>query len=215
MSLLEFTLGREEEETSEAKMQGIAFAEVIEIDDLSFEGRVKLRLPWMPNVEPWARVATISAGGGYGAYFIPQAGEEVVVAFNQGNIAEPIVLGSLWSTTARPPTMRPDGPRALRVIRTPVGNEIEIDDLTQSITIKTTQQQTVSMTTEGVEVSGPTASIKMSTAGAVEIKGEVSINLDAPTITIGGTVVNIKGKASAELKSNGLTNIAGANVDIN
>ncbi len=54
----------------------------------------------------WARVASFMAGeyivddnslGQRGAFFMPEIGDEVLVAFEHGDISRPIVIGRLWS----------------------------------------------------------------------------------------------------------------------
>ena len=69
--------------------------------------RVQLALPWLPGYQPWARLANQSAGTDRGSYFVPQAGDEVLVAFNHGDVREPYVLGSLWNTIDKPPADDP------------------------------------------------------------------------------------------------------------
>ena len=52
-------------------------------------------LPWLPGFMPWARLSTQMAGMGRGSFFVPQIGDEVLVAFNHGDVREPYVLGTL------------------------------------------------------------------------------------------------------------------------
>ena len=67
-------------------------------------------------LEPmWARVSTLMAGDRRGTWFVPDVGDEVLVAFQGGDPRQPIVLGSLWSASDRPPeTMDPAGRNAVR-----------------------------------------------------------------------------------------------------
>ena len=61
--------------------------------------RVKVRFPWLSNdVESnWARVAAPMAGKGRGAYFLPEVDDEVLVAFEHGQVDHPFVVGCLWN----------------------------------------------------------------------------------------------------------------------
>src|SRR5258706_10454277 len=88
-------------------VNGVAVAKVIDNIDIQGTARVQISLPWLPGFEPWARVASPMAGMGRGTYFIPQVGDEVLVAFNQGDIREPYILGALWSSVDKPPALLP------------------------------------------------------------------------------------------------------------
>ena len=74
------------EAPEERRINGVAEAIVINNVDCLAVGRVQVRLPWLPGHEPWARVATMMAGMGRGSYFIPQIGDEVLVAFKNGDV---------------------------------------------------------------------------------------------------------------------------------
>ena len=39
-----------------------------------------------------------------GVSFTPEAGDEVVVAFQSGSVSAPVVLGNLWNGSDTPPT---------------------------------------------------------------------------------------------------------------
>ena len=68
------------------RVYGVAPAQVISNEDTHGEGRVQIMLPWIPGHKPWARVAMPMTGAGHGMYFMPQAGDEVLVAFGQGDV---------------------------------------------------------------------------------------------------------------------------------
>ena len=48
-------------------ISGVAVGQVIENRDATGLARVQLRLPWLPGVQPWARVAVPMAGPGASA----------------------------------------------------------------------------------------------------------------------------------------------------
>jgi Rhs element Vgr protein len=87
------------------RLPGVAIALVDDNDDPDDMGRVRLRFPWMGEdaVSFWARVAMPGAGKDYGMVWIPQVGDEVLVAFEHGDPSHPFVIGALWNGTDTPP----------------------------------------------------------------------------------------------------------------
>src|SRR2546423_14398176 len=92
-------------------------------------GRVKVRLPQVLAAgegahEARARIASFMAGTNRGTWFIPDVGDEVVVAFEQGNLDRPYVLGSLWNSANPLPAV--DNNKKL--VRSRNGVQITLDD---------------------------------------------------------------------------------------
>jgi len=90
-------------------------------------GRVQVQLPWLSESMgdyPWAAVATPLTGGDRGMYFMPELGDEVAVAFEQGSFEHPIIVGFLWNGAQQPPETDPKN----RVIVTPGGHTLRFED---------------------------------------------------------------------------------------
>jgi uncharacterized protein involved in type VI secretion and phage assembly len=210
----EVTSGRGHDEQ---RIYGVAVAEVINNIDVTQAARVQLRLPWLPDYEPWARVAAMSAGSSRGAFFIPQVGEEVLVAFNHGDVREPYVVGSLWNGQDQPPASSPTDSVTKRLIKTPAGHEIELDDLQQSVLVKTSTGQQVKLAADSIELSttGGTAKVTLGTAGRIELTATTELEIKAPSVSIKGTSVDINADGSANLKGGGACAIKGGVVTIN
>ncbi len=87
------------------RLPGVVIALVDDNDDPQAMGRVRLRFPWMGEdaVSFWARVAMPGAGPDYGVVWMPQVGDEVLVAFEHGDSSRPFVIGGLWNGTDLPP----------------------------------------------------------------------------------------------------------------
>ena len=80
-------------------------ADVIDNADPQGQGRIKVKFKWAcktNDVTEWLRVITPDAGSSEkvsknrGFVFIPEIGDQVAVSFEEGNIARPIVLGSVF-----------------------------------------------------------------------------------------------------------------------
>ena len=74
------------------------------------------------DLSPWARIALPMAGVLHGMYFIPNINDEVLVAFEHGDVNAPYIIGSLWNAMAPPPLQSPVP--QIRAIRTLAGNQI-------------------------------------------------------------------------------------------
>lgn len=109
-----------------AKVYGVVTAEVLSADDPQNEGRVKVRYKNLPadNEGYWAPVATMMAGTERGTWYRPEAGDDVLVAFDQGDVNHPYVIGYLWNGEQRPPS----NDNHLRLIHSVNGHKISLYD---------------------------------------------------------------------------------------
>ena len=72
-------------------------------------GRVKVQFPWDrqgkhdANSSCWAAGRTLWAGKKWGMIHIPRVGQEVIVAFEEGDPDRPIIVGSVYNAEQMPP----------------------------------------------------------------------------------------------------------------
>lgn len=206
------------QEEREQRVYGVVVGEVINNLDLMTQGKVKVRLPFLGGIEPWARVAVLSAGSSCGTYFMPQQGDEVLVAFHHGDIREPYVIGSLWNAQDSPPASIPTDAISKRIIKTPAGHEIVLNDMEQSITVTSSTQQKVVIDATQIQISstGGTAKITMDVSGSIKIEGKISIEIKSlASLTLKGATVSVESDGMMTLKSSGVLNIQGSVVKIN
>lgn len=136
--------------STDKRYYGVVEALVVE-NEGDDEGRVKVKFPWFDGgatVTEWCRVSQLYAGGGYGSVFVPEIGDEVLVAFVHGDMRFPIVLGGLYNGVDKPPTARTDG-RDQKIIRTKAGHEVLLDDGAKEIRITTAEGGTVTVNADG------------------------------------------------------------------
>ena len=102
-----------------ARVTGPA-GEKIHVDEF---GRIKVRFRWdhagadSDTSSCWVRVAQAAAGAWGGTWFLPRVGDEVLVAFLDGDPDRPVVTGSVYGKDAKPPFL-PGTNRAQSGIRT-------------------------------------------------------------------------------------------------
>ena len=113
--------------------KGVALALVTQNKDPEGLGRVKLRFPWesQPRESDWARCAVPMAGKDRGTYFLPEIGDEVLVAFEREDMRFPYVLGALWNGQDKPPESNSNGQNDRRVIKSRSGHKLTFDDGSQ------------------------------------------------------------------------------------
>ena len=113
---------------------GVFLARVTDLADPDNRGRIQVRLHGADGVAGhdaplWAMLVAPFAGDQRGAWWVPDVGDLVAVAFVQGDARLPLVLGGLWHGAAAPPESM-DGASAnkLKVVRSRNGVKITLDD---------------------------------------------------------------------------------------
>ncbi len=218
MSLIE-DIGIEELRSN--RLNGVAPAIVTNNQDPEGLGRVKVSFPWLSdeNETDWVRVATLMAGPERGSFFLPEVGDEVLVAFEHGDINAPYVIGMLWNGQQKPPETNSDGKNNVRKIRSRSGHEIVFDDddraKKEKIEIHTKAGHRIvlddSAGGEKIEVVDKTGSNRIvidSVKNSIGIECGMQLKIKAQTVEIEGT-------ASLTLKSNAVLTIQGMPVKIN
>lgn len=93
-------------------------------------GQIKANFPWLAedHKSDWIRIATAMSGNKRGSFFMPELQDEVLLAFNQGDMRLPYVVGFLWNGQDLPPGQDPRDRR----ITSKNGHEIRFLDATPS-----------------------------------------------------------------------------------
>lgn len=110
------------------RMPGVVNGVVKSVDDPDQQGRVQVSFPFLggQNDSTWAPVATLMSGGGRGSWFMPEVGDEVLVAFSQEDVEHPFIIGFLWNGQDKPPVSGIDA--KVRRLQTVSGHHVDFDD---------------------------------------------------------------------------------------
>jgi uncharacterized protein involved in type VI secretion and phage assembly len=230
---------KEKDADGSGKIEGIAIGIVANNKDPEGLGRVKIKFPWQDeNTETsWARMSTLMGGKDRGSFFLPEVGDEVVVAFDHGDINHPYVIGALWNRNDKPPESNKDGKNNIKIIRSRCGHELILDDSSQKerIEIHSKSGQVIlldgSMKEEKLEVRSASGHsiILEDTPGKEKVKimdksgnyilldslqnlVEISSKLK---VRIKASIIEIESGGMMKIKSDGIMDIKGSLVKIN
>src|SRR5437016_911166 len=189
---------------------GVYPARVTDIVDPDQQGRVKVRLPGVPdtgdsNYEAWARLATMMAGNNRGTFFIPDVDDEVLVAFEGGNARRPYVVGALWNGQDSPPEqMDSAGNNYLKTILSRQGVRITLDDtdgatklrletpMGQSIVLSDEDLSIVAQDTTGNSIKLAPEGITITAVSQVEVQAS-TVQVDAGMVTVNAAFSEFSG----------------------
>jgi Rhs element Vgr protein len=187
-------------------------------------GRVKLKMPWLNNeVETdWVRVLSPNAGNGRGFFFVPEINDEVLIAFENGDIKRPYVLGGLYNgQDAAPLTAsqyHAEGSTKKRVLKSRSGHTLEFDDTSNAevVTLRSKSGHQLVMDDSSepkIVLKDKTGTLKITfdsqskkiiidanATGGMDLKspGKITIKSSGSDVVIEG--INVNAKASAETK---------------
>ena len=181
------------------RFYGVTVGVVTNTKDPENLGRVKVKLPWLSDQDEsyWARVVAPMAGSDRGLYWLPEVDDEVLVAFEQGDMAFPYILGGLWNGKDKPPEKNEDGNNNKRMIKSRSGHTILFDDTKDKEKIviqdKTGNNKiTIDSKTNSME-------IKVEKDLTIETKGKISIKSTGNDIAIECQNLTIKTQQNYQL----------------
>jgi len=210
---------QDEEKKESGTVEGVAIAIVTNNKDPQNWGRVKLKYPWREDQQEseWVRVAALAAGKDRGSLWVPEVKDEVLVAFEKGNVNHPFVLGALWNGQDKPPAKNDDGKNNTKLIKTRSGHELRFFDKDQEefVEVKTQGGHTLRLDDKAgsaqvqIKDSSGNNKITIQTVGdSIEIESGLTLKIKSQTISI-------EAGASMTLKASGTLTIQGALVKIN
>ena len=208
----------------------------------AMDGRVCVTIPTrndQANELKWARVAMPSGGSKWGHYFLPEVGDQVLLAFEGGNIEKPYVIGCIQKTSDKFLKDAVDKDNQFKKIMTRHGSHITFEDnskdedgLKDKITVETAQAKhqilmdnenekirigdkknedfILMKTTEG---SG-TLDIKIKSKVTIKVGDNITMTMngESGTVTIEASSVVLKGSDKVTMESDNTINLKAAQV---
>ena len=223
-------------------IEGLHVGVVLELDeDPQGEHRIQVRVPTAGLERVWARLLQLHASNGFGAFFVPEVGDEVLLGWFNNDPGFPVILGSLYSSKNMPPypfeaanNMKALVTRSkarlefndedkVIALTTPGHNKLVFSDKGKSITLTDQNGNEIELGTGGITLDSP-KDIKISAKGAISLEAvgglnmasKADVKLEGLNVECAAQVgLRAKGAATAELSASGQTIVKGALVTIN
>jgi uncharacterized protein involved in type VI secretion and phage assembly len=184
------------------RFYGVTVGIVTNNQDPDGLGRVKVKLPWLSEEHEshWARLLTPMAGPERGLYCLPEVDDEVLVAFEHGQVEFPYVLGALWNGQDKPPEQNDDGQNNRRTLKSRSGHVITLDDTKDQEQIvirdKTGKNEIV------IDSKNNTLNIRVEGDLTIEAKGKISLKSSRGDVSIQGNNLSLQAQQNCEIKAN-------------
>lgn len=226
---------------NEQIMHGVYCGVVTDNKDPNNLGRLKVKIPVIDDQKEfdWARMTTPMGGAGRGTLLIPEVGDEVLVAFELGDIRSPIIIGSLWNETDKPPEGKNDKNDIRKIktragheiifndsdsdgkitIKTKAGHQLDFEDKSKAITLKTSDgsQKLVMDGTKGnIAITSGQTEVKITKTGDITLQGNNAITIKGTQIKLeSNAMLQLKANANVSIQATGILELKGSMVKIN
>jgi uncharacterized protein involved in type VI secretion and phage assembly len=169
-------------------------------------GRVKVKFPTLTEADEsnWARVVGVGAGANRGFDCLPEVDDEVLVAFEHGDIHRPYVIGGVWNGTDAPPTVVTDsvvgGKVRLRTFKTRVGHQLQFVEEDKGAVKKGVYLNTIDG--HNLQLDDSSKVISLTSTGDITVKTGTSGTAENLTINAANMTLTATTKITLEVGSN-------------
>ncbi|MBE9052222.1 VgrG-related protein [Nostocales cyanobacterium LEGE 11386] len=206
-------------------------------------GRVRVKFPTLTEEHEsnWARVVSVGAGPNRGFDCLPEVNDEVLVAFEHGDIHRPYVIGGVWNGTDAPSEKVDDsvvgGKVRLRTFKTRVGHKLQFVEedkgTKKGAYLQTTDGHNLRMNDSDkfaeLETTGghkfrcddSNKTISLTSTGDINVKSgttgtvnKISINGGEIALTATQKITLTVGSSTIELTPNGITIRTGGTLSV-
>lgn len=226
MSLLDAIRNPDEAARASGLLAGVAIGIVSNNQDPQGLARVKVRMPWLAAdaESDWIKTATLYAGADRGSVWLPEVDDEVLLAFEHGDVNYPYVLGALWNGRSKPPEANAAGGNHIKVVRSRSGHAVTFcdEDGRERVEIRSKGGHRIELSdaagAETVTVSdgaGRNVLTLESQGGLVTLKAGLKVAIEAPEVQIKAQRFTVVAQAMASVEASGPLTLRGAVVNIN
>lgn len=181
---------------------GVYPAIVTDLVDPDALGRIEVRFPWLGSdgdrdLRAWATLLSPYADKDQGFQTLPEVDSQVVVAFEAGNLRRPYIVGACWNGVESLPQAA-EAANNIRVLKTRSQSILEFDDTdgAAKITLQMASGHKLVLDDSAQTITLSHSSghvITFTAAGVVEIRGNLSVDVQAPVVNVKAPVANFDG----------------------
>lgn len=228
-------------ETGDNRMNGVVLGVVKSNYESQMPGRVCVEITVRDTDADelrWARVAMPASGKGWGHYFMPEVGDQVLLAFENGSIERPYVIGCIPKDSNKFLKNSVDADNQYKRIVTRNGNTLQFEDVTSGEgdrdkiflftsgeshkLILDNERGKILLEDEkgnnGIEIHTAAGNIRVKAEHkltlAIGNKIELTMNGDTGTVSLKCNKWKVEAVQSAGLSANGKFHISGGNVSM-
>jgi len=196
---------------------GVVVAQVTNNDDPDKVGRVKLKFPWLSDSyeSDWARMMQIGAGPDSGVLFLPEVNDEVLVAFEFGDVRRPFVVGALFNGRDKPRLgdgLLDNGKVKRRGVVSRKGHRLVfMDDANKSGIALISSNGNIR-----ISLNETKNEIHVFCQGKVRIEAQDELSIKSQKkVSIEGQQVEVNGTSSTKVSSSGAVEVSGQPIKLN
>ncbi|MDR1674391.1 MAG: phage baseplate assembly protein V [Oscillospiraceae bacterium] len=229
-------------ETGDTLINGVALGVVAKNYDRDMPGRICVTIPTRDkdaNEMQWARIVQSSGGSTWGYYFIPEVGDQVMLAFEGGNVEKPYIIGCVPKDNSKFLNDAFDENNQFKRIVTKNGNTLSFEDNKEG----TGENDKIALETAGkslvLRLDNENKTVLLSDKekenmiqfktedGQIDIKAKskltvnvgdsikITLNGESGSVIINAESVSITASNQFKMKSDDLIGIEGAQVSAN
>ena len=219
-------------------ISGLHIGVVTRLDeDPDQANRIQVEIPTLgeQSTHLWARLANFHASDSFGAFFIPEIGDEVILGFLNNDPGNPVILGSLYSGKRQPPVpldkenniktiltrekmeLTFDEKNKTILLKTPGNNQLSLSDSDKAVIIKDQNGNTVELSSSGISLDSPKdisisgKNISISAKAGIKLDAKQAVDISAKTdATIKGLNVTAQAQVGATVKGNATAELSAA-----